>query len=139
MSCRCTATTPYHSAQNILKTFRCSSIHSITLHVLILPDHNKPPSVSCTVMTVEHSLSGVTVSKFLDIDCMQITRSILRLCTCVMQSLDCPHNLKICMHLEIGCNFRILRMCNAILRLPKFSDCVEQSSGNIKLLFPPTI
>ena len=39
ISRRCTTTPPYGSAQNVSKTVRCLSTHSITHS----PDHNKPP------------------------------------------------------------------------------------------------
>ena len=42
--------------------------------------------------------------------------AILRLHTCVTQFQDCT---------RVPCNIGILRICNTILRLCKFSNCVE--------------
>ena len=69
VSCSCTRTTPYRTTQNVSKTFRCSSVHSITL-----PDY----SVLLIKYTVDHSLTVRRYrksSKFVN-------------CARVMQSLD---------------------------------------------------
>ena len=42
ISCRCTRTTPYHSTQNVLKTFCCSSIQAL----LTFPDCSMVESVT---------------------------------------------------------------------------------------------
>ena len=69
-----------------------------------------PASYTCTV---DCSLSGVLAKLKVRRLLMQITRS--RDCVCVLRNLEIGY----------ACNLRILRMCNAILRLCKFSNCVE--------------
>ena len=103
------------------KRLRYSPIYTALLTLL---NRNMPPMeadadvfhpASYTVMRL---LSGVTASKFVDIDC-----------TC--KSCD-SETVKVLRNFRIGCaisrlerNLRILRMCNAISRLRKFSDCAK--------------
>ena len=112
-------TTPYHLAQNVSKTLRCSSTHSITL-----PDRNMEAGAgyqgclpSCELhIHSRHSLAGRLAKwKFVD-------------CACKLRNLKIAHvwyALSRLRNSRLECNLRILRMRNAISRLRKFSDCTE--------------
>ena len=76
---------------------------TIWMQTMLIKDVYHPASY--TVMTVDHSLSGVTASKFIDIDC-----------ACKLCHLEIAHVCYTILRLER--NLRILRMC-------KFSDCAN--------------
>ena len=73
-------------------------------------------SASYTVITVDHSLSGITAWKFIAIDCACKSCDPDRTCMCYTIARLAAQSW----HWNA-----ILRMCNTILRLCKFSDFVE--------------
>ena len=115
----------------VSKTFHCSSMHSIThssrsqyvtywgMQTMLIKDIFHPASY--TVMTVDHSMSGVTAWMFVDIDCNR-NHVILRLRTCYtisrlgVQSRDwnaiskfweCPTQSQDCTNSQIAQNINI--------------------------------
>ena len=117
ISQRCTKTTLYDSAQNVLKTFRCSSMHSITHTV---PDCNMLP------MEADHTYQGclpfcdlhnksLTVRQTGKVQSLYIAHAncaISKLHTCVMQSWDSEN-----------------AQCN--LEIAQFPDCAEHKQYQI--------
>ena len=68
--------------------------------------------------TVDHSLSGILAKlKFVDCACKLCDLKIAHVCYAIYR--------RVYIYYLWLCNLRILRMCNVILWLCKFSDCVE--------------